>query len=648
MGLCVWAHGQTTIASDVDEQHLRAAFDVLRQWVSDFDTPRMDDASSRLALPHATGVCVVLRRAGRVMGVGSDASGDDLMLRRAAGKAMNEVLAHPALASLTARLRQRQHDDPDAAITLDAIHADLGQSLAIELEVAGKLTPLIGRDIDQLVRKIEPGVDGVALRHGQTLELAFPAHLRALNTAGEPAKLLLNIALKSGLSLKEIGELPARQDLALYTFRTATLWQAASDLPPVHTVRGDILVPRDAVTPQSIARLADGIAQHLVVALWPDPPAPPPDSHQDASPADPPESVREPLGIMGDYRPVADQYRPLLAPPLDQALAAMALNRYAQAVDKGVDQTTAARAAAAATIIMRDLAAVTPAEDDPRDDLAACAIIVHAVREQPGLRNDPAVELLFKDAATRVVACFDPASGFVDRSAMGERSRGVPAHAQAMIAGSLCRLLTMSDAPAAVEAQRVRAALDAAWQAVPEPQHIALLPWIGWAELDYARATGQPLARVNEMRLMLDVLSEVRIKPSEADADDAARSQLIGGFALLTESGLGSAAPLATAQTCRPASWFASVIQRGEIVPPATIPTTLAEHLGTVRFLMQLSVRPDISPLYRNPARAVGGIRAALWDSDQPLPAQSLALITAVETLRIAAEHPARPASPTR
>jgi hypothetical protein len=49
---------------------------------------------------------------------------------------------------------------------------------------------------------------------------------------------------------------------------------------------------------------------------------------------------------------------------------------------------------------------------------------------------------------------------------------------------------------------------------------------------------------------------------------------------------------------------------------------------------MQLSVRDSLRSALRNPERAEGGIRAALWDSDQPVPAQALGLLTALETLR--------------
>ena len=633
------AGGVVAQDAPVAPEQLSSAFNTIRQWVNKFETPKMTDASSRVELSGATGVCVILRRAGRVMGVGADADSDDLMVRRAVGKAMNEVLADPALSSLTARLRQEHGDTANAAIALETIHADLGRSLAIELEVAGKLIPLLGRSIDQMARRIEPGLDGVGLRHNQTLELAFPAHMRALNTGGESAKLLLSIAMKTGISLKEISDLPNRDDVALYSFRTQTLWQASSEQPPQPMVRGDLLVPQESVNQQSITRFADDLAQHLMNSMWPDPPPPPRDPQ--AIGPEPAAAIpaREPLGLMGDYSPVSDQYRPLLAPPMNQALVAFALKRYVLTHPDGSESVVARRALLAASSLLRDLANITPAEDNPRDDLAACAAVIFAVCEEPAVRNDSAVEELFVDAVNRINNSFDPASGFVDRPA-GGLSRGVSPHAQAMIAGAMCRLLNTNSPPVAIDPHRVRAAIDAAWQSVPDPQHIALLPWIGWAEHDYAQALRQPISNTSKLKLMIDALNQVCVKAPK-DANDVALEQLAGGFALMTEAaGLGEASAQATAQTSRPTAWLACALRNPKLVPPEQANAAWQAHLTTIRFLMQLSVRPELAGFHRAPHRAAGGIRAALWDSDQPVAAQALTLIAASETLRILAEQP--------
>ena len=56
--------------------------------------------------------------------------------------------------------------------------------------------------------------------------------------------------------------------------------------------------------------------------------------------------------------------------------------------------------------------------------------------------------------------------------------------------------------------------------------------------------------------------------------------------------------------------------------------------LRAMRFVTQLAVRDSLLWSGPDPARAAGGIRQATWDWDQPVPAQALALVTAVEMLR--------------
>ena len=70
-----------------------------------------------------------------------------------------------------------------------------------------------------------------------------------------------------------------------------------------------------------------------------------------------------------------------------------------------------------------------------------------------------------------------------------------------------------------------------------------------------------------------------------------------------------------------------------DLTPPEEAPAALGRHLRTVRYLMQLSVREESTWSVRNPGRALGGIRAATWDSRQPAAAQAIGLLAAAETL---------------
>jgi hypothetical protein len=190
-------------------------------------------------------------------------------------------------------------------------------------------------------------------------------------------------------------------------------------------------------------------------------------------------------------------------------------------------------------------------------------------------------------------------------------------------------------AASSVDAKFTRAALERAWRSVPRHQHVALLPWIGWAETDYTRATGKALAHVDDLRALRDALERTRI-----DEQSSAAPDLLGGLALSGSGASHTGHVRADSQSVRPAAWLASLIRDERFTPPGRTAAALERQLATMRFLIQLSVRGNpgagagpgaVMATFCNPQRAVGGLRAAPWNRDQPLPAQALAMLTAVQ-----------------
>ncbi len=174
-----------------------------------------------------------------------------------------------------------------------------------------------------------------------------------------------------------------------------------------------------------------------------------------------------------------------------------------------------------------------------------------------------------------------------------------------------------------LDAVVVREAIDAAWESVPPHRRVSLMPWIGWAEADYAAATGQPIASgpLCELRDLLDA-SRLGVT-ARADAAD-----LTGGVSLDQRRPW-----LATSQSLRPAALLAWMIRQPALTPPDQTRLALGRTLQTMRFVMQLAVRDSLAWSCPDPRRALGGIRTATWDCDQPVAAQALALVTVVETL---------------
>ncbi|MHC5023697.1 MAG: hypothetical protein ACYTGG_07275 [Planctomycetota bacterium] len=574
----------------------------VRGWVHEFDLPEPDDDAARIAIDDAPAACIILRRDGRVVGVGIDTSGDDLMLRRATGRALGRVLSHPALARITDRLRK----DQAPGLDVEDLRRTLGRSLTLELEVAGPVTPLLGRSYEQVARQVEPGLDGVALRRGQDWAMLFPSRLRASNRATDVAAALSSLAGELGLATAPLEELIRLHDVAVYRFRTIHLAQVAPDRGPFETIRGDQVVPLDAVTPPSIARLADGIAARLCGTMWPV--APPPWVEG---------TYEKPPGVMGDYHAIADEYQPATAPPLAQALVALALSTYQQT--PGTDGETARLAGDASVQILHDLAEWNASTTFMATDVQAAAAIIYAI----GSRRD---QQRTTDALLRSLRA-EARQALLDASSDDDARARTP-HGQAMVAGALARLLVADDADdlaTGLDPALVRRMIDLAWRSAPNAQHVALLPWIAWAESDYAAATGDPIANVGAVRRIREMIQVSRVGPGAR----AGPADLDGGFALRR----GQTAR-ADAQGTRPMIALGWMSRRPEFTPPAERPDAIARQRQAMRFLMQLVAREETLWAYPNPDRVRGGVRAAAWNADQPVLAQAMGLLAACETIR--------------
>lgn len=609
---------------ELSEAQAVAAFATARAWLNEFNAPRMNAPESSVVIDRASAVCIILRRGGKMMGVGIDDSGDATMLRRAVGRAMNETLADPALQSLANAIRHdaRQGDgnqkirDAEAEARLDALRAELGRTLTLELEVAGPRTPLVGATLDALAAKINPGIDGISLRCAQKWSHAFPAQMRLTNLGGEAVRTITNLALNAGISMVEMKDIGAIDDASFYAISTIDLAQAGPASTPVRLFRGEVLVTEDEITRNRISTLADDLAQHILRCRWPEPPE---------------GQTRLPLGFMGDYSPATDQFSPTAAPPLEQALCALALTRYAQL--PATDPARAKDAAVAVRQALRDLAEVAPGEADATEDAAACAAMLMVACDMPSCLGDSAVSKMIQAARLRLESTFDQERGFIELDADADADgkpgkRAINPMTRAMIACAWVRLLGAKvDVLPAPDAAVIRAALDAAWESTAEPQRVALLPWIGWAEAAYAQVTGENLAHVEEMQRLASALDRVRVDAKAASIDP----DLIGGLALTGEF---DDRPRPTAQTLRPAAWLAFVASDSRLTPASQQADAWTGQLQNLRFICQLAVSDLRAATLRHPSRASGGICASVWDTRQPVAAQALGLLTAVETLR--------------
>lgn len=573
-----------------DPAQVVAAYFAARSWLDSFSPPLHDSPEARVPLDHASGVCVILRLTGRIVAmetvVASDVPHRDHLIRRAMGRAMGQVLGDPSVAALPEDMRP-----------------EVGRSLTLELEVAGPLQPLLGRTIERLAEQIEPGIDGLAMRRSDSVAMAFPSQLRASNNEGQTALRLPSLAAQLEVPPTELSAMLQQRAVTAHRFRTTHLAQLAPNRTPFETWRGDRTLAELEASMEGIAAFADQLALHTLASIWPGDERANDDALRDT-----------PLGVMGDYRPMQDVFRPLFAPPVEQALTSFALSRYAAA--PGAQEAIRSRAMHGSLRLLLELEQLAPGEDDPLHDLAACAAIIYAVTAHPEARRSERIAQLMNGAANQVIASLrdgrvvDPRTG-----------RTVAPHAQAMAIGAAAKLSRSN--PEMVDLLLVRTALDELWRAVPATEHVDLLPWIAWAEKDLA-APGQPLAHLEDLQRIIAALDASRLTSSDAPPD--AR----GGFVLRSQH---DAVPRPTSQTARPAVFYAWALRRPDLMPADNRNAASDQHRTTMRFLIQLSVRESFTWMLRSPERARGGVRASLWNHDLPRAAQAMALLAAAETL---------------
>ncbi len=562
--------------STIDETAFRMAYGRVREWVNALELPGLREQDTTVEVPGLRAVCIILRHRGGVVGVGIDAAGDSRMVRRAAGRALDEALHDPGIAGLP-----------------EAFRAEAGIRLTLEIEGAGTEFPLPGLDFQTMLPGITTGQDGLALRRGGQWRYLFPAHLRLTNANRMPAiyqrviGMATELGCPPGVSWNEFRE---KYEITVYGFKTAHLAQHTPSSEPFVPLRGGSIVPLAAADRAGVMHLAHELARHIMTLM-----------------------VKNMEGrvvrVMDDYEPSTDRYHG----HGDWALTALVLKRYAEMPGADADLATVAERRYGECLEW--LAKNLDSALQKREPTSAMTILAL------GDTVDPAFIPLRNAATEQVLHAFDE-KGYLRTKKRVSSSEADHANAQAVFACALARLLVMKHEK--VTPPLVRAGLDSIWNDTPEHQWVRLLPWIGWAELAYAKATGGEIIHADRLIALRSLMhaSQVGHEGRKGQPDER------GGFALQSTAGLK-----ATAQSTIPAAFLATMLRDSRLTPPESRPALTARHLETCRFLMQLTVGEDDLWMYRNSIRAIGGIRNALDDTTQSLDAQALGLLTAIETI---------------
>ncbi len=558
------------------------AWNVVDRWTRDWAFPTelefIDPA-------RTAGACITIRLSGRVVGRGVSVRDD--------GAAIWDAT-------------KRAHEDAVSNAVRDNLGdlADLAPLMTVELELAGRLRPLAGDTFSAAAAPIMPGTGGVAARAGERTDAMFPGVMLATSTSPEEAiraavaglDIVVGAADISRGKL-ELAKLRSQHDLAVYRFRTIHLAQSDARSAPIFLHRGGRVVP-DHVRSQLILSTADGIARHLMSHDWP--------------------ASEQPRGMTGPYLPWLDEYTPFEATPLQQALTAWSLLRYAKL--SGVDPATSEQAHRFAVTLIEELLIPVvdnenPAlcEPDPMLDPVAVAmmLVADAEAEDPMLPRTTwlnGVSLLRETVNVR------------------ERWNALRPHDQAMIAFGLAAVGEVGEETDEY-ATLARDAAAALLARTDRGEMVSVMPWLGWTLLRVADKA-EPLGAAVALRDMRSLTWSFQLSRDDTGLEDA---DLSGGIVFTRGRTM-----LPTWQSVRPLAFIATMLGDERLTTEEERNDEIVRLLRSLRFLIQLTIRQGETWFCVDQESAIGGVRASLWDATQPIEANCLGLLTLCEAIESA------------
>jgi hypothetical protein len=554
------------------------AYAKVESWVHAWSVPEGTEG-----LPAAAGAAVTLRLSGSIIGRGSAFSarqeGEPDVIRAAAALALEEATARMPV----------EHD----ALFQDSLRA-MAPSLTISLELAGPLVPLAVREYADVSLTVSAGTEGVAARIGERVDGLFAGTMLANST--EPGSALSAVVSRltgdPRLGLTKPAELAEEHGAVFYRFRTVHLAQTMPGMTPLFLHRGGRLVDRRELTSAALREWADGMAEHLMQRMWPG---------------------EEKYGASGTYHPVTGVTEPPFAGPAEQALLALALVRYSEAMTPSPERAEAARSAAER--LMRELAIVEAGEVDPLSQPAAVAAASVVVRALLASGRDHEELRAFSDRLDSEMRRWED-----DLSLVPPEQRSIAAWALAQRA-----------AENRLRSPAVERAVRTLYRETPPGLLVTHMPWLGWAELTLAQAVDQPEvdSDIPAAVALREMREQVWKHQLTEDILDLERLDLAGGIVFTA-----SRNPLPTWHSARPIAFMATMLGDDRLTGSEEFARELNQVLNSLRFLRQLSAGEAEGHMYRSPRRAMWGVRASVWDQRMSPEATALTLLAVCELVR--------------
>lgn len=598
------------------------AFNLVSTWVRAWAVPERE-AGAPVSDPEGTyAVCVTLRLSGatgrllsRSVVVVDDANKGEV-LRLATKAALIE--AEPKLKLENDATRQARLLETAARVMVD-------------VQIGGRQVPLAGETLDEIALRLNPGRDGVLARGvgdgaggaggapGAGAGAVFPASMLSMNVSpGKACEIAVGMLGLPPLPLKELRE---KSGLEVYRFASRQVAQTEPGGPAVILFRGGRVVPLQEMNGQGLrdfgSAMSDHIRSHMFRGSGPD---------------------AVPLGLRGSYNPLTDTYSPPVATPREQAVAALALARWSRV--GGVPAEGASKALETAREVLDQLTRVDPRETDPLASVTGAAAWVLAdfeiSRSHPADADSARSQRIaeFRTRALGVLRAAVSVNGENEGADVGAGgtagqqvvwSPGIAALERPLVACALARSAD-SDSVRAVAQAVVRSLLREA----PAGELVASMPWLGWAEMALVSADpAAPVPSAEALRQMRALCWSRQVTP-EACADDP---DMAGGIVFTSGASAGITAGFPTWQSLRPLAFLATMLGDARLTGEEELQREVLSLVRTLRFARQLAVDQDVGHMMRDPSRALGGVRPALWDQTASLDATSMALLTVAEAL---------------
>ena len=440
------------------------------------------------------------------------------------------------------------------------------------MEIAGPLEALMGRTFLAATERLQPGVDGMAMRHDDRWWFQFSSQLRLTNASVGPER-LYSLALASELSPRQIETMRDQGDVSLYRFTTIDLSQPTPHDPPLMLVAGDVEVVESEVTSEGLTTARDNLARHILTRIF---------------------KTDDGYRLVGSFTPLTSSFEQKAPMQRDRYLIALALARFSDT--PGVDPELALQARTAAIGLLET---TSPGEASQSGGGAVEAATWCLAADRLGLEDH--------NDHMQTARSFLQAMAEADDVEVRKQ-----AHNIVVVAAALSTSSPEDQALSTTFARRARDVL-------PPHQQVTLLPWLGWVERSNRSNLRDLEAETDlaSLKLIRDRVLDLQVRAM----GNAGSTLEVGGFRLKP------GARGVTSQSLRPAVFLIETIDDPAYEDLERRDELQQSQRRFLRYLLQLTCRDDVAGSWRQPDRIRGGIRHAIWDARMDAVAQAMGLI---------------------